>query len=218
MQLVTLNAEVRETGRKTFTSRTRAADRIPAVVYGNAADAVAVAVDRKIIEKLLHTEGGIHAVVQLEFDNAPEYNSPALIKATQRDPIRDALLHVDFLRIRLDQRIQTEVAVVLTGRAKGVVEGGIIDHQIREVDIECLALDAPQHLEVDISHLGMGESVHVSDLKVAEGVTILTDANLAIASVHAPRVLKTAEEEAAEAAEAAEAEAAAEAEKEEDNE
>lgn len=207
MQLVSLKSTVRETGRKAHRASVRASGSIPAVIYGNNQEALSIAIDEKGIEKLLHTEGGMYAVVQLDFDDAPEYNSPALMKAVQRHPVKDTLLHVDFLRIRLDQRIQTQVVIVLTGRAKGVVEGGVIDHQIREVDIECLALEVPDHIEVDITDLELGESVHVSDLNVAEGVTILTDPDLAIASVHTPRIVKTAEEEAAEA-EAAEAEAA----------
>ena len=204
MQLVSLKSTVRETGRKAHRAAVRATGSVPAVIYGNSQDALAIAINEKVIEKLLHTEGGMHAVVQLDFENAPEHNSPALMKAVQRHPIKDNLLHVDFLRIRLDQRIQTQVVIVLTGRAKGVVEGGVIDHQIREVDIECLALEVPEHIEVDITNLGLGESVHVSDLQVAEGVTILTDADLAIASIHTPRVMKTAEEEAAEEEAAAE--------------
>lgn len=200
MQLITIESTIRETGSKAQRAQTRAAGNVPAVIYGNSKDALAIAVNRKSVEKLLHTEGGMHAIVQLNFENAPEHNSPALMKATQRHPVRDNLLHVDFLRIRLDQRIQTQVSVVLTGRAKGIVEGGVIDHQLREINIECLALDTPEHIEVDISHLGLGESIHVSDLNVGEGVTILTDADFAVASIHAPRVLKSAEEEAADAA------------------
>ncbi len=207
MQLITLKTQLRKTGRKAYNAQTRAEDNLPAVVYGDSKDALAIAVDRTEIEKMLKVEGGTHAVVQLECDDAPEHSSPALLKAVQRHPVKDHVLHVDFLRIRLDQRIETQVAVVLTGRSKGVIEGGVIDQQIREVEVECLALDAPQHLEVDISHLEMGDSVHVSDLVVPDNVTILTDPEVAIASVHMPRVVKTAEEEAAEA-EAAEAEAA----------
>jgi len=203
MQLVSLKSTVRETGRKAHRATVRAAGSVPAVIYGSSREALAIAINEKTIEKLLHTEGGMHAVVQLDFENTPEHNSPALMKAVQRHPIKDKLLHVDFLRIRLDQRIQTQVAIVLTGRAKGVIEGGIIDHQIREVDIECLALEVPEHIEVDITNLGLGESVHVSDLAVAEGVVVLTDADLAIASIHTPRVMKTAAEEAAEEAAAA---------------
>ena len=206
MQLITIESTLRETGRKAHRATVRAANNVPAVIYGNNIDPIAVAINDKAVEKLLHTEGGVHSVVQLNFESTPEHNSPALIKAVQRHPIKDSLVHVDFMRIRLDQRIQTQVVIVLTGRAKGVLEGGVIDNQIREVDIECLALEVPEHIEVDISHLGLGESIHVSDLQVAEGVTILTDANLAVASVHMPRVVKTAEEEDAEGAEAADAE------------
>ena len=204
MQLVTLNSLVRETGRKTHRAIIRKSGKVPAVIYGNNQDALAIAVNEKSLEKLLHTEGGMHAVVQLDFENAPEYNSPALLKAVQRHPIKDNLLHVDFLRISLDQRIQTQVAVVLKGRAKGVVDGGVIDYQIREVEIECLALEVPEHIEVDITNLGLGESVHVGDLQVAEGITILTNPELAIASVHTPKVMKSAAEETEAAAEGAE--------------
>ncbi len=211
MQLQTLKTKVRETGRKGLAAHTRKAGFVPAVVYGAHKDAVSMAVDRKALEKILHTEGGMHAVVQLDFENAPEYSSPALLKEVQRHPYREHLVHVDFMRIRLDERVHTRVVVVLKGRAKGVIEGGVVDQQIREVEIECLALEIPEHIEADITNLGMGESIHVADLIVSEGVTILTDAEIGVAAIHAPRVLKTAAEEEAEAAEAAEAVEAAEA-------
>ena len=188
MQLVTLKSMVRETGRKAHRATVRKSGKVPAVIYGNNQDALAIAVNEKSLEKLLHTEGGMHAVVQLDFENAPEYNSPALMKAVQRHPIKDNLLHVDFLRIRLDQRIQTQVAVVLKGRAKGVVDGGVARiYQIREVEIECLALEVPEHIEVDITNLGLGESVHVGDPQVAEGITILTNPNLPLPLSIRPR-------------------------------
>ncbi len=202
MQLQTLKANIRETGRKGLTTQTRENGAIPAVVYGGGAAPLSAAVDRKILEKILHAEGGAHAVVQLDFDQAAN-SSPVLVKALQRHPVSGKLLHVDFFRIRLDERIQTQVAVVLTGRAKGLLDGGVVDQQLREVQIECLAVDIPEHIEVDISDLGLGEGLHVSDLPVPEGVAILSDPNAAVAAIHAPRVVKTAEEEAAGAAEAA---------------
>ncbi|MCK5861768.1 MAG: 50S ribosomal protein L25 [Candidatus Hydrogenedentes bacterium] len=204
MKLVTIESTLRETGNKAKRVQTRATGNVPAVIYGNKEEPVSIAVNDKFIEKLLHTEGGAHAIVQLNFENTPDCNTPALIKAVQRHPIRDTLVHIDFLRIRLDQRIQSRVSVVLTGRAKGFLEGGVTDHQLREIEIECLAMEMPDHIEVDITELELGDSIHVSDLEVAEGITILTNAKFAVASIHAPRVLKTEEEEAAEAAEAAE--------------
>ena len=121
---------------------------------------------------------------------------PAIIKAVQRHPVSDVPQHVDFMRIRLDEMIQSPVAIVLSGRPKGVIDGGVIDHQLREVMVECLALDIPEHIEIDITSLGMGESIHVSDLQVADNIRIITEPGLAVASIHAPRVVKAAEQEA----------------------
>ena len=199
MQLHTLKAKTRTTGRKGMNTDLRVNGSVPSVIYGEGKDSFAIAVDRKALAKIMHTEGGAHALLQLEFDDAAEHNSPAIIKAVQHHPVSDAVLHVDFMRIRLDQRIQSPVTIVLTGRAKGVVDGGVVDHQLREVTVECLALDMPEHIEVDMTDLGMGESIHVSDLKVSESVTIITDPELTIASIHAPRVMKTEEELAGEA-------------------
>jgi large subunit ribosomal protein L25 len=112
------------------------------------------------------------------------------------------------MRIRLDTKIQTFVPIVLQGRPQGVADGGLMDQQLRELEIECLALEVPEQLDVDVSHLGIGESLHVSDLTVPEKLTVLTDAERAVVAVLAPRV--ATEEETAEGAEAAEGEAAGE--------
>lgn len=203
MQLQTLEAKARTTGRKGMNNQARVNGSIPSVLYGLDAQNLSVLVNRRSLEKILHTGGGEHSLIQLEFEDAPENNTPVIVKAVQHHPVSDAVLHVDFMRIRLDQLIQSPVAVVLTGRPKGVVEGGVIDQQIREIMVECLALDIPEHIAIDITDLGLGDSIHVSDLTVAEGITILTDPELAVASIHTPRVLKAAEE----AAEGAEEEA-----------
>lgn len=210
MQLHTLQAKTRSTGRKGLNTQARVKGDIPSILYGNNAGNITITVDRRSLEKILHTEGGAHALIQLEFEESPETNTPAIVKAIQHHPVNDAVQHVDFLRIRLDERIQSPVSIVLNGRPKGVVEGGVIDHQIREVTVECLALDIPEHIAVDITNLGLGESLHVSALQVPEGVVILTDPSLTIASIHAPRVAKateeTAEGEAGEAKEESETE------------
>lgn len=202
MQLHILKAKPRTTGSKGLNTQARANGNIPAVVYGGEKGSVSAMVDKKSLEKILHTEGGEHALIQLEFDEASDFNTPVIIKAVQHHPVSDKVLHLDFMRIRLDQLIQSPVSLVLTGRAKGVVDGGVIDQQLREVTVECLAIDMPEHIEIDITDLGLGESLHVSDLRVSEKITIVTDPELTIASIHAPRVMKTAEEEAAEATEA----------------
>lgn len=198
MQLHTLESKERQTGRKGITSQVRADGSIPSILYGEGAENMNIMVNRRSLEKIMHSEGGAHALIQLEFGEKPQDNTPVIIKAIQRHPVSDAVLHVDFLRINLDKKIQSPVTVVLTGRPKGVIEGGVIDVQLREILVECLALDMPDHVEIDISNLEMGESVHVADLNVSDKVEILTDAEYAIASIHMPRVLKAAEEVEAE--------------------
>jgi len=212
MQLHTLESKVRSTGRKGMNTQARKDGEIPSVLYGGAAENMNILVNRRSLEKILHMGGGAHSLIQLQFDGMDQCDTPAIIKSVQRHPVSDALQHVDFLRIQLDREIQSPVAIVLTGRPKGVIDGGVIDHQLREVTVECLALDIPEHIEIDISHLGMGESIHVADLQVAGNIKIVTEPGLAIASVHAPRVVKAAEAEA-ESKPEAEAEAKAEADK-----
>ena len=196
MQLHTLESKVRSTGRKGMNTEARKDGGIPSVLYGGDADNMNIVVNRRALEKILHQEGGAHALIQLQFPEMAQCDPPAIIKAVQRHPVSDVPQHVDFMRIRLDEMIQSPVAIVLSGRPKGVIDGGVIDHQLREVMVECLALDIPEHIEIDITSLGMGESIHVSDLQVADNIRIITEPGLAVASIHAPRVVKAAEQEA----------------------
>ncbi|MFO7973187.1 MAG: 50S ribosomal protein L25 [Candidatus Hydrogenedentota bacterium] len=170
--------------------RLRQSGQIPLVLYGGKKDTVSAQVDAKDFIHLIHGRGGEHAIVQLECEGQAELNSPAMLKAVQHHPVRGDVLHADFLRIRLDERIQTVVPVVLTGQAKGVVEGGVLDHQLRELEVECLALEVPEQITIDISGIAIGEGVHVSDLEVPANVTVLTDPERAVAAVLAPRVVE----------------------------
>jgi len=151
-------------------------------------------------DHLIHGRGGEHAIVQLECEGRPDLNSPAILKAVQHHPVRGDALHADFLRIRLDERIHTSVPVVLTGQSKGVVEGGVLDHQLRELEVECLALEVPEQLLVDVSDIGIGEGLHVSDIEVPANVTVLTESERAVVAVLAPRIIEEAVPEAEEEA------------------
>ena len=217
MELHKLTIHVRENANgKSEARRLRGSGQIPLVLYGGNKEAVAVQVEEKDFVRLIHGRGGEHAIVQLECGSNPELNSPAILKEVQHHPVRGDVLHADFMRIRLDERIQTVVPIVLTGQAKGVVEGGLLDHQLRELEIECLALDVPEQIELAVDDIGIGEALHVSDLDVPENVTILTESDRSVMAVLAPRVVEeeVVEEEVAEGeevegeeAEAAEGEA-----------
>jgi len=195
MQVLTLKAKTRPTSGKGAAHRLRAAGLVPSILYGGGQDPVRISLDQHEFDLLIHHgRSGEHAVLQLEVEDQPELSTPALVKEVQHHPLRDTIIHADLLRIRLDQRIQTVVAIKLTGQPEGVVEGGILDRQLREVEVECLALDVPDAFVIDVSELHIGDSLHVSDIDIPENATLLTDPERPVAAVLAPRV--EAEEEA----------------------
>ncbi len=196
MELHKLTIDVREDANgKGAARQLRRSGQIPVVLYGGNKEPVSVQVEEKEFIHLIHGRGGEHAIVQLECGADPGLNSPAILKEVQHHPIRGDVLHADFMRIRLDERLQTLVPIVLTGQAKGVVEGGVLDHQLREVEVECLALDVPEQIELAVDDVGIGEGLHVSDLQVSDNVTILTESDRSVMAILAPRVV---EEEAPE--------------------
>ncbi len=209
-----LSAELREGNGKGAARRLRATGRMPAVLYGRRHAAQSLAVDPTALSKLLHGAAGMNTLIQLTVAGATD---TVLVKALQRDPVRGRYLHADFYQVDLTQKITVSVPIRLLGKAKGTELGGILDHPLREIAIECLPGSIPQAIEVDVSDLAVNQSIHVSDLRLPEGVTVKTEPTLAVASV----VIPAAEEEAtpaaavegevpAEGAEAAEAAPAAE--------
>lgn len=216
MELQALKATTREAGGTDRARRVRKGGTVPAILYGGGGKPVCLGVDLRDFQRLVQGKGAEHAVVQLEVDDKPQLSSPALLKAVQHHPLRGDVLHVDFQRIRLDEKITTMVPIVITGQATGVVEGGVLDRPLRELEVECLAADTPEQIEVDVSELDIGDSVHVADIAVPADVTIVTDTQRTIAAVLAPRIVR--EVVAAEAAEEGEEEAAEPAEKAEEGE
>lgn len=166
---------------------------VPAIMYGGDQEPVGITLNRRNFEFLLQGHTGGHAVLQLDVEDNPSLSSPALLKAVQRHPVKETIMHADFQRIALDKRIHTSVSVEIVGQARGVIDGGVLEHQLREVEIECLAIDVPELLKVDVSGLKIADSIHVADMQVPEGVTLITDGTRTVVSVHAPRVAKTGE-------------------------
>jgi len=207
MQILSLKTTTRPDTGKGAAHRLRATGLVPGVLYGGGQDPVGLCLDEREFDLLIHHgRSGEHAILQLEFEDQPDLNTPVLVKEVQHHPIRDTVIHVDFFRIRLDERIQTAVPVELTGQAAGVVEGGVVDHQLRELEVECMALEVPEVIQVDVSALNIGDGLHVSDITVPENVTVLTEPDRPVAAVLAPRlVVEEAAEEAAEEGEEGEA-------------
>ncbi len=208
MELKTLSVSSRAVGTKGMTHAVRRAGRVPGVLYGGGKEAVSLEVDGKEFDRLLHSAAGTHPIVSLVCEDQPAVNTAAIVKSVQRHPLKYNPTHVDLVRIRLDETIRTTVPVELTGRCKGVAEGGLLEQQVREIEVECLATQVPELFTLDITELKIGGAYHVSMLSVPEGVTVLTESELPVASVHMPRV--SASEAAAAAAAEGEPEAAAE--------
>jgi large subunit ribosomal protein L25 len=187
---------------KNHARRVRVAGKIPAVVYGAGQEAVAVAVDPKVVTRILHSEAGHNTIFDLNVEGA------ALVKAMivdwQHEPIKGRLLHVDFKRIAMDKAMRVSVPVQLTGIPNGVKNaGGILDQILREVEIECLPGDIPDHIDIDVTGLELYGAIHVSDLPHGGKLKFLQDEHALVAHV---TIIK--EEAAAEPAAATEPEVA----------
>jgi large subunit ribosomal protein L25 len=186
--------------------RMRASGLIPGVLYGHGKDAVLIAVEPHALREALSTSAGTHAVLDVTFEGQKRGHK-AIVKQLDLDRVKSNVVHVDLQEIRLDETIETSVAIHFEGEAKGVKAGGMLDESVREVAVKGVVTAIPEHLVLDISELDMNETLKVADLQVPEGIEVLADAEDVLCSVLPPR--KAEAEEGAEGEEAAVAEAGA---------
>jgi len=201
MERVSITAERREEHGKGVARSLRRAGMVPAVVYREG-KAQMIKLSKKDLTRLINSVAGEQVMVDLQFADGEK--KLALLKDYQKDPIRGELLHSDFFEVSLTEEVRITIHVATVGEPIGVKrDAGILQHTLRDIEIECLPDRIPGKIEVDISKLEIGQSVHVSDLKFEEGIKVLTDPGDVIVTVIAPVV----EEAAPAAAEAAPAEA-----------
>ena len=190
MAMLNLKSARREGTGKSVTRKLRQTGRIPAVYYGRGEDPVPLVISLRELEEVIERAEGSNVIVDLRVEGESGADKKALIREIQRDPVGGHILHLDLQHISLTERITVEVPVVLIGTPIGVKDaGGILEHLLREVEVECLPTDIPSRLEADVTSLQIGDSLHVSDLR-AERVTIKTEADRAIAAVVPPTVLE----------------------------
>ena len=202
---IVLTVQTRTDLGKNANRRLRRAGRIPGVVYGIGAPSLAVTIDPKRVWEVLHSETGANTLCSLELDGQKDANARLLIHDVQYDPVSDEMLHVDLTRIRMEKELRVDVPVQLVGTAKGVkMEGGILDFITRELEVTCLPTNIPDHIHIDVSELGIGDSIRVEDLPPTEGYRILTEPERPILVIAAPAEEK--EEEAVTEAEVTEPE------------
>ena len=201
----TLAVELREATGKGVARKIRAAGRVPAVIYGHGKASVSLTLDPAVLESMLRKSGaGINTLIELEGDTVVSGRT-VLVKELQRDPVWGYVVHADLFEIDTSERISVSVPIHLTGTAEGVTMGGLIDHVLRDIDLDCLPNAIPDSFEVDVTHLLVGEAIHVSDLEVPEGVHIRTHVDLPVVSVVTPTVEEEPEVEEEEVAEGDEA-------------
>ncbi len=193
MNQVSLKARQRTDTGKQVAKSLRRDGALPAVVYGSGESSTPLTLDYREFEGLLRKTQGESVVINLEIEGMED--KKALLRDLQRDYLRNQLLHADFQQIRMSDRITTEVSLVMVGEPIGVTrDGGVLDQSLRVVEISCVASEIPEHLEVDISELGMGDTIHISDLSF-ENAEIQTDGEVAVVSVLTPMAEEPEEEE-----------------------
>lgn len=198
----TLEAVKRTTHGRNEAGRLRRAGSIPAVLYGGESkEGVSLAVDPKALSKILHSKSGVNTLISLKLDGATD--TRVLVKEYQIEPISHRLIHADFYKVAMDKALTVTVPIHLVGDAKGVkAQGGVVEFVNREIDIECLPADIPEHISVDVTELMVGQGVRVRDV-VASNWKAVTDADLLIVHVVLPKVEEAAATDAAAAPSAA---------------
>ena len=196
-----LEATVRTTIGKNEARRTRREGKVPATVYGASSaggnrDAVSISVEPKALLKILHSEAGANTLISLKLDGA---DTKVLVKDFQLDPVTHHVLHADFYRVAMDRMIEVTIPILIKGEPKGVkLQGGILEFVRREIQIECLPSDIPEHVDVDVTELMVGQGIRLREVATNPKWQLLTDGDAMLVHV----ILAKAEEAAAATVEA----------------
>ncbi|HYY45018.1 MAG TPA: 50S ribosomal protein L25/general stress protein Ctc [Actinomycetota bacterium] len=181
MAEIRLKAEKRHDSGKGVARKARSAGRVPAVLYGRDIASTAIFVDRRELALALNSDTGLNTLLDIEIDGS---TTLALTKELQRHPVKGTLLHADFVKIERTQEVEVEVPVHLVGEAPGAKEGGVLEQPLSHVLIRCLPAEVPEAIDADVSGLGAGESLRVSDLPIGK-FEFVTDAEEVVATITA---------------------------------
>ncbi len=208
MQNLSLNVQTRNEKGKNACNRIRSAGFIPAVMYSHGT-AQQLQVPSKEFSKMFKGHISESVLINLVFtDKGADNTHQVFIKDYQRDPVTDQIWHLDFYKVTLGEKIHTKVPVEVTGTPKGVRMGGILEIIERELEIECLPREMPEKINVDVTNLNMGESIHIKDLTIGSSIKFLSDPDRVIVTVLTPhKAVETAEGGAAEIEETGKSEA-----------
>jgi len=201
---ITIHATKRDQGGRGYARSLRRADKIPAVVYGHGLDPVSITVDGTLLNKMFKPgceDDAEYQLFDLKIEGfAGRAAKKVMIREIQRHPMQQYIEHIDFFAVKMDEPVIAPVHIRLHGKPEGVKLGGILRHILREIEVRSLPSDIPSHIDLDIEHMQIGDSVHVSDLKVPGNVQVLTDPAAAVVNIMAPAAVKEGTEAEAPAA------------------
>jgi large subunit ribosomal protein L25 len=190
---IKLEAQARTVAGSGAAGRLRRDGWLPGVLNTIKGASHAIQLQTHAFEVMLQHHASENLIVDLSVDGKKPLK--ALLKDVQHDPLSGDCLHLDFLEISMTEKMQANIPIELVGESHGVIEGGVLEHILREVEVECLPTDLVEALNMDVSGLGIGDSLSVADLQAPPGIEILTDGSIAVAAVAAPRVAEEAEAE-----------------------
>ena len=186
METLEIQANARQAGSKHQARRLRREGKIPAILYGPKVSPLPLELNKKEFSRVVGLEGS--HLVKLKSSSNTLMDKVALVKAMQYHPITGDVMHADFYEVDLTAKIEVSVPLHFIGKAAGVVRGGILQPIAREIQVECLPLDIPQFFNVDVSALDIGDSLHIEELPMPEGVTAVYDSSFALVTVATPTV------------------------------
>ena len=187
LETLEIRVDARDKKRKRDAKRLLRNGKIPGILYGPKTQAIALALDKREFSSRVADLEGSH-LVRLKSESSALADKVALVKAMQHHPISGDVIHTDLYEVDLSAKITVNVPLHFIGKAEGVVRGGILQPIVREIEVECLPLDIPAFFDVDVSALDIGDSVHIEELTMPEGVTAVYESNVALVAVVPPTV------------------------------
>ncbi len=188
----TLKVKKRVRLGKTGSNQVRKEGKIPAVIYGKGEESIPLIIDPVELKESLDTTSGRNTLLDIEIESdGKKINRLSLLKDIQIDYLTQKPIHLDFQVINTQEKIAVNIPIKLTGRAQGIKEGGILEQNIRDINIECLPENIPDFIEFDISELQLGGVVHIRDIELPEGIETLVSPDSLVASVQTPRAMVT---------------------------
>lgn len=194
MELIELNATVRKTKGNSAAKALRRNAQLPAVLYGPNTEPISLTINEKDLELALKSSPAGQVLFNLTIQNGGSSTHPAMLKELQVHPVSQFYLHADFYEIAMDRKIRVKVPIITTGKSVGVEMGGLLQLVRRELEILCLPLEIPESIEIDITDLSIGDSIHVDELPLAGNIELPADVNFTVLTVVSPKIEEVEEE------------------------